>query len=109
MQKAGTNSNSVPVTRRLSAELHCVFITLNSAAASIRPLFTLRQGSVAERGCGKLVVMHKCNSPNWLKQIQRVNAALVELTLDKISLLDTREACGWSVKAVDVMPSPREL
>lgn len=47
------------------------------------------------------IIMHKFNSPAWLKHIQKANAALVELTSDKMSQLGTGEAYVWSSKASD--------
>jgi len=47
------------------------------------------------------IIMHKFNSPAWLKHIQKANAALGELTSDKMSHLRTGEAYVWSSKASD--------
>ena len=47
------------------------------------------------------IIMHKFNSPAWLKHIQKANAALGELTSDKMSHLGTGEAYVWSSKASD--------
>ncbi len=47
------------------------------------------------------IIMHKFNSPAWLKHIQKANAALGELTSDKMSQLGTGEAYVWSSKASD--------
>jgi hypothetical protein len=47
------------------------------------------------------IIMHKFNSPAWLKHIQKANAALGELTPDKMSRLGTGEAFVWSSKASD--------
>jgi DNA phosphorothioation-dependent restriction protein DptH len=47
------------------------------------------------------IIMHKFNSPAWLKHIQKANAALGELTSDKMSHLSTGEAYVWSSKASD--------
>jgi DNA phosphorothioation-dependent restriction protein DptH len=47
------------------------------------------------------IIMHKFNSPAWLKHIQKANAALGELTPDKMSHLGTGEAYVWSSKASD--------
>jgi DNA helicase HerA-like ATPase len=47
------------------------------------------------------IIMHKFNSPAWLKHIQKANAALSELTSDKMSRLGTGEAYVWSSKASD--------
>jgi hypothetical protein len=47
------------------------------------------------------IIMHKFNSPAWLKHIQKANAALGELTSDRMSHLGTGEAYVWSSKASD--------
>lgn len=47
------------------------------------------------------IIMHKFNSPAWLKHIQKANAALGELTSDRMSRLGTGEAYVWSSKASD--------
>ena len=47
------------------------------------------------------IVMHKFNSPAWLRHIQKANAALGELTANKMSRLGTGEAYVWSSKASD--------
>jgi DNA helicase HerA-like ATPase len=47
------------------------------------------------------IIMHKFNSPAWLKHIQKANAALSELTSGKMSHLGTGEAYVWSSKASD--------
>jgi DNA phosphorothioation-dependent restriction protein DptH len=47
------------------------------------------------------ILMHKFNSPAWLKHIQKANGALGELTSDKMSRLGTGEAYVWSSKASD--------
>jgi hypothetical protein len=47
------------------------------------------------------IIMHKFNSPAWLKHIQKANAALGELTSDKMSHLEAGEAYVWSSKAND--------
>lgn len=47
------------------------------------------------------IVMHKFNSPAWLKHIQKANAVLGELTSHKMSRLGTGEAYVWSSKASD--------
>ena len=47
------------------------------------------------------IILHKFNSPAWLKHIQKANAALGELTSDKMSHLGTGEAYIWSSKASD--------
>ncbi len=52
------------------------------------------------------IIMHKFNSPAWLKHIQKANAALGELTSDKMSHLGTGEAYVWSSKASDDLVHP---
>lgn len=47
------------------------------------------------------IIMHKFNSPAWLKHIQKSNAALASLTSAKMSNLSTGEAYVWSSKASD--------
>ena len=47
------------------------------------------------------IIMHKFNSPAWLKHIQKANAALNDLTSEKMSRLGTGEAYVWSIKASD--------
>jgi hypothetical protein len=45
------------------------------------------------------IIMHKFNSPAWLKHIQKANAALNDLSSEKMSRLGTGEAYIWSIKA----------
>ncbi len=47
------------------------------------------------------IIMHKFNSPAWLKHIQKANAALGELTSDNMSHLGAGEAYVWSSQASD--------
>ena len=47
------------------------------------------------------IIMHKFNSPAWLKHIQKANTALSELTSDKMSHLGAGEAYVWSSKSTD--------
>ncbi len=47
------------------------------------------------------IIMHKFNSPAWLKHIQKANAALGALTSNRMSHLGTGEAYVWSSKASD--------
>lgn len=47
------------------------------------------------------VILHKFNSPAWLKHIQKANAALGGLTPEKMSNLRPGEAFIWSSKATD--------
>jgi len=45
------------------------------------------------------IILHKFNSPSWLKHIQKANAALEALTPAKLSALEVGEAYVWSSKA----------
>ncbi len=47
------------------------------------------------------IIMHKFNSPAWLKHIQKANAALGSLNSDQMSRLGTGEAYVWSSKSTD--------
>lgn len=47
------------------------------------------------------IILHKFNSPAWLKHIQKANAALNSLTPSKMSQLSPGEAYVWSNKATD--------
>lgn len=47
------------------------------------------------------VIMHKFNSPAWLKHIQKANAALANLTPERMAALKAGEAFVWSSKASD--------
>ena len=47
------------------------------------------------------IILHKFNSPAWLKHIQKANVALDSLTPDKMSHLKPGEAYIWSNKATD--------
>jgi len=47
------------------------------------------------------VILHKFNSPAWLKHIQKANAALGSLTAEKLANLRPGEAFVWSSKATD--------
>jgi hypothetical protein len=47
------------------------------------------------------VILHKFNSPGWLKHIQKANAALGMLTPEKMANLRPGEAFIWSSKASD--------
>ena len=47
------------------------------------------------------IILHKFNSPAWLKHIQKANAALDALTPAKLSSLGPGEAYVWSSKATD--------
>ena len=47
------------------------------------------------------IILHKFNSPAWLKHIQRANASLAGLTPEKMAHLRPGEAFVWSSKASD--------
>jgi DNA phosphorothioation-dependent restriction protein DptH len=47
------------------------------------------------------IILHRFNSPSWLKHIQKTNAALEGLTPAKLSALGSGEAYVWSSKATD--------
>lgn len=47
------------------------------------------------------IIMHKFNSPAWLKHIQKANAALSNLTPERMALLKAGEAYVWSSKSTD--------
>jgi len=47
------------------------------------------------------VILHKFNSPAWLKHLQKANAALADLTPAKVTALAPGEAYIWSGKATD--------
>ncbi|HOY67296.1 MAG TPA: ATP-binding protein [Candidatus Ozemobacteraceae bacterium] len=47
------------------------------------------------------VILHKFNSPAWLKHIQKANAALGGLTPEQMAHLRAGEAFVWSSKAID--------
>ncbi|MGR5433207.1 methylation-associated defense system ATP-binding protein MAD8 [Vibrio owensii] len=48
------------------------------------------------------IVLHKFNSPAWLKHIQKANSALNQLTPQKLANLQPGEAFVWSSKASDL-------
>jgi DNA phosphorothioation-dependent restriction protein DptH len=47
------------------------------------------------------IILHKFNSPAWLKHIQKANAALANLTPERMAALKAGEAFVWSSKASD--------
>jgi DNA phosphorothioation-dependent restriction protein DptH len=47
------------------------------------------------------IILHKFNSPAWLKHIQKANAALASLTPEKMASLSAGEAYIWASKATD--------
>jgi len=47
------------------------------------------------------IVLHRFNSPAWLKHIQKANAALASLSPEQLARLPSGEAYLWSAKASD--------
>ena len=47
------------------------------------------------------IILHKFNSPAWLKHVQKANAALDALTPAKLAALGPGEAFAWSSRATD--------
>jgi DNA helicase HerA-like ATPase len=47
------------------------------------------------------IILHKFNSPQWLRHLQKANTALGDLTAEKMSALRAGEAYVWSSKATD--------
>jgi hypothetical protein len=47
------------------------------------------------------IILHKFNSPAWLKHMQKANAALSDLSADKMNRLTAGEAYVWSSKSTD--------
>jgi len=47
------------------------------------------------------IVLHKFNSPAWLRHIQKANAALSRLTPERMAHLQPGEAFVWSSKSTD--------
>ena len=47
------------------------------------------------------VILHKINSPAWLKHLQKANAALADLTAAKLTSLRPGEAYIWSSRATE--------
>jgi DNA helicase HerA-like ATPase len=47
------------------------------------------------------IILHRFNSPAWLKHIQKANAALLNLTAEQLARLRPGEAYVWSSKATD--------
>lgn len=47
------------------------------------------------------IILHRFNSPAWLKHIQKANAALLGLTAEQMTKLKPGEAFIWSSKATD--------
>ena len=47
------------------------------------------------------IILHRFNSPAWLKHIQKANAALLGLRSEQLARLRPGEALMWSAKATD--------
>jgi DNA helicase HerA-like ATPase len=47
------------------------------------------------------IIMHRFNSPAWLKHVQKANACLTGLTAEQMARLNPGEAYVWSSKATD--------
>ena len=47
------------------------------------------------------IIMHRFNSPAWLKHVQKANASLTSLTAEQMARLNPGEAYVWSSKATD--------
>ena len=47
------------------------------------------------------IILHKFNSPAWLKHVQKANSALDALTPNRLAALGAGEAYVWSSKATD--------
>lgn len=47
------------------------------------------------------IILHRFNSPAWLKHLQKANAALLNLTPEQLARLHPGEAFVWSSKATD--------
>jgi DNA helicase HerA-like ATPase len=48
------------------------------------------------------IILHRFNSPDWLRYIQKTNTALASLTPEKMNNLGSGEAYVWSSKATDI-------
>jgi len=55
------------------------------------------------------IILHRFNSPAWLKHIQKANAALTSLTAEGMASLQPGEAFIWSSKATDLAFSQQAL
>lgn len=62
------------------------------------------------------IILHRFNSPAWLRHIQKSVVALNDLTASKLAALQTGEAyvwankathADWTTKAIKVMTRPR--
>lgn len=55
------------------------------------------------------IILHKFNSPAWLKHIQKANSSLTNLTAEQMAHLNPGEAYLWSSKATDGAFTQRAL
>ncbi len=55
------------------------------------------------------IILHRFNSPAWLKHIQKANAALTGLTAAGMASLQSGEAYVWSNKATDLTFSQQAI
>jgi len=56
-----------------------------------------------------IIILHRFNSPNWLKHIQKSLVALNELTVAQLALLKPGEAYIWANKATEPIYSQKAL
>ncbi len=64
-------------------------------------------GAVIE--LSSVIILHRFNSPNWLKHIQKSIVALNELTAAQLTLLKPGEAYIWANKATEPIFSQKAL
>jgi DNA phosphorothioation-dependent restriction protein DptH len=55
------------------------------------------------------IILHRFNSPAWLKHIQKANASLTNLSAEQMSRLAPGDAYVWSSKATDIAFSREPL
>ncbi len=55
------------------------------------------------------IILHRFNSPAWLKHIQKANASLTNLSADQMTRLAPGDAYVWSSKATDIAFSREPL
>jgi len=55
------------------------------------------------------IILHRFNSPAWLKHIQKANAALTSLTAEGMASLQPGEAYVWSSKSTDLAFSQQAM
>ena len=49
------------------------------------------------------IILHRFNSPGWLRHLQKANAALLGLSPEQLARLQPGEAFVWSSKATDAL------